>query len=254
MEKSIIGAQLYTLRDYLKTPEDIAKTLKEVKKIGYNVVQLSGLGPIESEELKKILDGEGLYPCSTHTSYERLIKETEKVIEEHKILDVPIVVCPGLPEELHNKEGYKKVACELTRVGEIFVKNGISLAYHNHYIEFKKYGDRVGLEILYAESNPEYLQAEIDTYWVQYGGADPAEWCLKMKGRLPVLHLKDMGIKDNEQIMMEVGEGNLNWKAIIKAAQEASVKWYLVEQDICQRSPIESLRISLENLKRMGLN
>ena len=254
MEKSVIGAQLYTLRDYLKTPEDIAKTLKEVKGIGYNVVQLSGLGQIEPEELKKVLDGEGLYPCSTHTLYERLIKETEKVIEEHKILDVPIVVCPGLPEELHNEDGYKKVACELTRVGEIFVKNGISLAYHNHYVEFKKYGDRIGLEILYAESNPEYLQAEIDTYWVQYGGGDPAEWCLKMKGRLPVLHLKDMGIKDNEQIMMEVGEGNLNWKAIIKTAQEASVKWYLVEQDICQRPPIESLRISLENLKRMGLN
>ena len=254
MEKSVIGAQLYTLRDYLKTPEDIAKTLKEVKGIGYDVVQLSGLGQIEPEELKKILDGEGLYPCSTHTAYERLIKETEKVIEEHKILGSPIVVCPGLPQELHNEEGYKKVALELTRAGEIFVKNSISLAYHNHYLDFKKYGDKIGLEILYEESNPEYLQAEIDTYWVQYGGGDPAEWCLKMKGRLPVLHLKDMGIKDDKQIFMEVGEGNLNWKAIIKAAQEAKTEWYLVEQDICQRPPLESLRISLENMKRMGLS
>ena len=254
MEKSVIGAQLYTLRDYLKTPADIAKTLKEVREIGYSVVQVSGLGPIEPEELKKILDEEGLYPCSTHTPYERLIKETEKVIEEHKILGAPIVVCPGLPEELHNEEGYKKVAFELSRAGEIFVKNGISLAYHNHYIEFKKYGNKLGLEILYAESNPEYLQAEIDTYWVQYGGGDPADWCLKMKGRLPVLHLKDMGIKDKQQIFMEVGEGNLNWKAIIAAAKEAATKWYLVEQDICQRPALESLRISLENLKRMGLS
>lgn len=163
-------------------------------------------------------------------------------------------VCPGLPSELHNGEGYKKVALELSRAGEIFVKNGLSLAYHNHGIEFEKYGDKIGLEILYAESNPEYLQAEIDTYWVQYGGGDPAEWCNKMKGRLPVLHLKDMGIKDNKPIMMEVGEGNLNWEAIIKAAQDAGTKWYLVEQDICQRPPIESLKISLENMKKMGLS
>jgi len=75
-----------------------------------------------------------------------------------------------------------------------------------------------------------------------------------MKGRLPVLHLKDMGIKDNKPIMMEVGEGNLNWEAIIKAAQDAGTKWYLVEQDICQRPPIESLKISLENMKKMGLS
>lgn len=253
MEKSVIGAQLYTLRDYLKTPADIAKTLKEVRRIGYSVVQLSGLGPIEPKELRKILDGEGLYPCSTHTGYERLIKETEKVIEEHKILGAPIVVCPGLLEEWHNGEGYKKVAVELSRVGKIFLKNGISLAYHNHAIEFEKYGDRIGLEILYEESEPEYLQGEIDTYWVQYGGGDPVEWCNKLKGRLPVLHLKDMGIKDNKPIMMEVGEGNLNWKAILAAAREAKTEWYLVEQDICQRPPIESLKISLENLKKMGL-
>ncbi|HCG77487.1 MAG: sugar phosphate isomerase/epimerase [bacterium (Candidatus Ratteibacteria) CG_4_10_14_3_um_filter_41_18] len=254
MVETVIGAQLYTLRDYLKTPEDIAETLKQVREIGYSVVQLSGLGPIEPKDLRKILDGEGLYPCSTHTGYEKIIKETQKVIEEHKILGAPIVVCPGLPSELHNGEGYKKVALELSRAGEIFVKNGLSLAYHNHGIEFEKYGDKIGLEILYAESNPEYLQAEIDTYWVQYGGGDPAEWCNKMKGRLPVLHLKDMGIKDNKPIMMEVGEGNLNWEAIIKAAQDAGTKWYLVEQDICQRPPIESLKISLENMKKMGLS
>ncbi|MCK4244961.1 MAG: sugar phosphate isomerase/epimerase [Candidatus Omnitrophica bacterium] len=254
MEKSVIGAQLYTLREYLKTPAEIAKTLKEVRKIGYRVVQISGLGPIEPKELKRILDGEGLYPCSTHTGYEKIIKEPQKVIEEHKILGAPIVVCPGLPQELHNKEGYKKVALELTRVGKIFAENDLSLAYHNHGIELEKYEDKTGLEILYGESSPEYLQAEIDTYWVQYGGGDPAEWCLKLKGRLPILHLKDMGIKDNKQMMMEVGEGNLNWEAIIKAAREAKTRWYLVEQDICQRPPIESLKISLENTKRMGLD
>lgn len=79
MTKSKIGAQLYTLRDYTKTPADIAQILKKVRKIGYEVVQISAIGPIDIKELRKILDGEGLYPCSTHTGYERLLKEIENM-------------------------------------------------------------------------------------------------------------------------------------------------------------------------------
>jgi len=254
MTATKIGAQLYTLRDYMKTPQDIAKTLHELKKIGYQAVQVSGIGPIEPKELKKILDGEGLLACATHTGYKRLLEDIEAVIEEHKILGASHVACPGLPSELHNGEGYKKVAKELSQAGKILKENGLTLSYHNHHIEFEKYGDKVGLEILFDESDPEYLQAEIDTYWVQYGGGDPAAWCRRLKGRLPLLHLKDMGVKEGKQIMTEVGEGNLNWEAILNACEEAGTQWYLVEQDVCQRHPLESLKISLENMKRMGLS
>ncbi|HID10637.1 MAG TPA: sugar phosphate isomerase/epimerase [Candidatus Latescibacteria bacterium] len=254
MPHTMIGAQLYTLRDYLRTPGEIAKTLGEVRKIGYEAVQISGLGPIEPCELRKILDDEGLYACATHTGYERLVKETQRVIEEHEVLGALYVACPGLPPEYHNEEGYKKAARELSKAGKALKENGLTLSYHNHHLEFERYGGKVGLEILLDEGNPEYLQAEIDTYWVQYAGADPTAWCLKLKGRLPLVHLKDMGVKEGKQVMAEVGEGNLNWEAILKACREAGTQWYLVEQDVCQRHPLESLRISLENLKKMGLS
>ena len=79
-----------------------------------------------------------------------------------------------------------------------------------------------------------------------------------MKGRMPVVHLKDMAISDNrkhdgKQMMVEIGEGNLNCSAILQACQEAEVEWYAIEQDICQRDPFESLKISYENLRAMGL-
>ena len=138
-------------------------------------------------------------------------------------------------------------------MGEILSREKLILSYHNHGIELEKYGNKLGLEILYDESDPRYLKAELDTYWAQYGGADPAQWCLKLKGRLPLLHCKDMGIKGNTPIMMEVGEGNLNWKAIFDACKKGGTEWYLVEQDVCQRDPFESLKISLENMKKMGL-
>ena len=63
-----------------------------------------------------------------------------------------------------------------------------------------------------------------------------------------------MGIINRQQVMAEVGEGNLNWPRILSAAAEAGVEWYIVEQDICQRDPFESLAISLRNLKAMGLS
>jgi len=253
MTKSKIGAQLYTVRDFTKTPQDIAQTLKRVREIGYEAVQISAFGAIDTKELRKILDSEGLYACSTHIGYDRVVKDTAKLIEEHKILGVPHVVCPWLPEELRNPDGYKKVAAELTKAGEVLAKEKIVLSYHNHGFEFEKYGDKLGIEILMGESDPRYLKMELDTYWVQYGGADPAQWCLKFKGRLPLLHCKDMAIKNNQPITAEVGEGNLNWKAIFDACKKAGTEWYLVEQDVCQRDPFESLRISLENMRKMGL-
>jgi len=247
MPKTIIAAQLYTVRERLKTPREIASTLREVKKIGYDAVQLSGLGPIHPRELKN----EGLKVCATHTSMDKLFEEIEKVIEEHKILKSEYTACPYLPDKYHSGEGFKRAAEELTRIGKKLKEAGITLTYHNHSFEFERFGSRIGLEILYDESDGEYLQGEIDTYWVQYGGGDPAKWCLRLKNRLPLVHLKDMGIKDNKQIMMEVGEGNLNWEAIISACKEAGTRWYIIEQDICQRPPLESLKISLENVKKM---
>ena len=95
---------------------------------------------------------------------------------------------------------------------------------------------------------------EIDTYWIQHGGGDPASWIRKLKGRLPLVHLKDMGISKGKQVMTEVGEGNLNWQEILSACKDAGLIWYIVEQDICQRDPFESLGISLRNLKGMGLS
>jgi sugar phosphate isomerase/epimerase len=130
---------------------------------------------------------------------------------------------------------------------------GLTFSYHNHSFEFERFGGRTGLAIIYEESDPRYLQAELDTYWVQHGGADPILWINKLAQRMPVIHLKDMAIIDNQQAMAEVGEGNLNWPGILAACQEIGVEWYAVEQDICRRDPFESLKISYENLRAMGL-
>lgn len=254
MPGSVIAAQMYTLRDFCKTPRDIARSMKKVRALGYEAVQTSGLGPIAPDELRRIVDGEGLFICATHTSYERMRDEPEAVIDEHRTLGCPYAGIGGLPEEYRNAEGFKRFAKEASQVAQRLSQDGLAFAYHNHSFELERFGDRTGLAILYEDSDPRVFKAEIDTYWVQHGGGDPVWWINKLAGRLPLLHLKDMAMRGFEQLYAEVGEGNLNWSGILHAAKQAGVAWYIVEQDVCQRDPFESLGISLRNLNAMGLN
>jgi len=251
----MIGLQLYTLRDFLKTPEDIKASMKKVKEIGYKVVQVSGMGPIELKDLKQIMNEAGLISNSAHINYERIVNETDKVIEECKIMGYETLACPYLTNEYRNEAGYVKVAKTLSVAGEKLLKNGVVLTYHNHEFEFEKFNGRLGIEIIYGESDPRYLQTEFDTYWIQFGGGDPAEWILKFKDRTPIVHFKDMGIlPDKKHIMMPIGEGNLNWKRILSVLKEAKTKFYYVEQDNCNGlDPFECIKTSLNNLKKMGI-
>lgn len=246
------GVQLYTLRDFCKSIKDTENTLKRVKEIGYKYVQISAVSePKDVKELKKILDNLGLKSVSTHTGYERIIKETERVIEEHKILECEAVFCPGLPLELHNKDGYLKVADQFNKIIDKVKENGLILGYHNHAIEFERYDGKTGLEILL--DNCPGLEAEIDTYWVQWAGGDPCYWIEKYKGRVSQVHFKDMGIIKNQQVMPPIGDGNLNWERIIKICKKAKVKYCLFEMDTPIIDPFEALGKSLENLKKYGI-
>lgn len=253
MSDSRIGAQLYTLREFTKTPADIAKTMKKVREIGYEAVQVSGMGPIDPKELKKIVDGEGLTIASTHIGFDRMRDQPEAVIEEHQLWGCRHPAIGGMPSDYRNAEGFHKFAKEASEVAKKLAEGGLTFSYHNHSFELERFGDKTGMEILRTESDPKYFNLEIDTYWIQHGGGDPAEWILKCKGRIPLLHLKDMANRGGQPLMAEIGEGNLNWPRILDAAKEAGVEWYLIEQDICQRDPFESLAISLRNLKAMGV-
>ena len=103
--------------------------------------------------------------------------------------------------------------------------------------------------MILGNTDAKFLQAELDTFWVQKGGEDPVEWCRKMRGRLPLLHLKDYVVTLNREILFgEVGVGSLNWDAIIREADEAGCEWFIVEQDSSTRDPFESIKMSFDFL------
>jgi sugar phosphate isomerase/epimerase len=159
-----------------------------------------------------------------------------------------------LPKEYFSIEGLKRFVDELGPVTEKLAAAGMDFSYHNHNHELARYGGKTWLAMLYEQASPKMLKAEIDTYWITAGGGDPTVWIRRMFGRQPLLHLKDMVIgPDRQQRFAEIGEGNLNWQAILQAARESGVEGVLVEQDQCyERGPLESLAISYNNLKAMG--
>ncbi len=254
MPKPVVGAQLYTVRDFTKNISEIADTLRKVRDIGYKTVQVSGFGPADPREVAKAIGDSGLTVAATHTGWTRFLKELDAVIEEHKLWGCVHPAIGGLPGEYFCEEGVKRFLDELAPVSERLAAEGMDFSYHNHHHELARYGDKTWLARLYETADPAVLKAEIDTYWIVAGGGDPVAWIRRCAGRQPLLHLKDMRIMPDREIRMaEIGEGNLNWPAILQAAEESGVEHMLVEQDRCyERDPFESLAISFRNLQAMG--
>ncbi len=251
MNRMTVAAQLYTLRDFLKTPEDIGQTLKKVKSIGYNAVQASGVGPVLPNELRQLADEAGVNICASHIAYDRLKNDLNAVIQDHKIWNCRYVGIGSMPDAYRSsKDGYLAFAKEFNEISKKIFDQGLKFIYHNHKFEFEKFDNETGLEILLSNTDKETFGFELDTYWVQAGGANPVEWIKKVEGRMEVVHLKDMAIKKDQQLFSEIGEGNLNWEAIIDACRETKVEWYAVEQDVCRRDPFESMQMSFNYLKK----
>ncbi len=251
MKLSQVAAQLYTVRDFTKTPKDIAAALKRIRAIGYGAVQVSCIGPIADDELARILKGEGLVCCGTHEDGERLLADPQGFVEHLRKLDCRITTYPWPGERRFDSlEIVRGFAKSLESAGRILREAGIDFCYHNHHLEFQRAGGKTALEIIYAETDSRFVQAELDTYWVQFGGGDPADWCRRMKGRLVNLHMKDYAINPQNQVVFaEVGSGNLDWPGIVSAAEESGCRWFIVEQDTCPGDPFESLKKSYEFIR-----
>ncbi len=246
-----VALQLYTLRDHLKTPEDIRATLKRVREIGYQAVQVSGMGPIPEAELVAILKDLDITLCATHEPGATILDDPAAIVDRMQKLGCALTAFPHPGKvPMGSLEEVRDLARRLNDSGRVLHEAGITLTYHNHSTEFKRVGGKTILEILYAETSPDYVQGEIDTYWVQHGGGNSEEWCRALKGRLPILHLKDYVINaENQPTFCEVGAGNLNWPGIIAAAEDSGCQWFAVEQDRCPGDAFDSVTQSFEYIR-----
>lgn len=245
------GAQLYTLRAFCGTPDGLARSLERVAEIGYRTVQVSGTCPWEAEWLKAQLKKNGLRCAVTHIPAARLESDPAGVAADHAAIGCRYAGLGYWAFDEEKDTGFDAFLRLWPGVGRALRERGITLLFHNHDRELMHRGGKPILALLAERIPPEVMAFTLDTYWIQTAGGDPAAWIERLRGRVPCVHLKDCAW--NRQ-MTALGEGNMNFGRILRAAEAAGTEYLLVEQDDCGgEDPFECLRRSYQYLKAMGL-
>ena len=258
-----VGLQLWTVRD--RCARDFAGTMEAVAALGYaGVEHVDSLryGGLPVADVRRRCDALGLAAVGLHVELDVLEDELDRVLEDGAELGTERIVCSWTRAERRTgADAYRRMAASLERIGERSRAAGRRLLYHHHDFELAPLGagDGNGLEILRDGTTPDLVGFELDVYWLAVAGHDPVEHLRAAGARAPLVHLKDVaaepeaafphgdGLADRNA---EVGTGILDMRAILAASAETA-EWYLVEQDFCRADPLESARISLQNLRAM---
>jgi sugar phosphate isomerase/epimerase len=255
-----IGVQLYTVRNVL--PKQPAETLKAIAGIGYQEIEATYAG---LDSIWPAIQSSGLKPVSIHLDSEMVMnpakeEDLKRAIEQVKKWGFTYAVFPYVPPAQRGRiDQLQKLVEQLNKAGEKCYQAGLTFCYHNHAFEFEAVKGATPFQVLQDDLNPKRCQFEIDCFWVSVAGHDPVELLNSLKGRVPLIHLKDkpadMPVMYKESVdrttFKEVGSGSIPWKAVLGAAQAAGVKHYFVEQDQTPGDPIDSLRSSFDYLSKL---
>lgn len=258
------GLALYTVRDAMGV--DAKATLKSVAEAGYQNIEAAGYKDgtyynMSPKDFKAYLMELNLNPVSTHQSSVTL-ENAETEMANAKAAGFEYFVVPIPPMGLFKYDqatssmsmtgGVKNLAEILDTLGEKANAAGLKLLYHNHDFEFKKDKDGiVPIDYLLENCNPEWVNFQMDLFWVTKAEADPLAYFEKYPGRFKIWHVKDM---DEQGRFAPVGQGTIDFGRILAQKEKSGMEYYLVEQDKTFDSlqPLDAIKISHKGLKKIG--
>lgn len=244
-----IGVQLYTVR--AEMAKDFDGSLKKIAELGFKEVEFAGYYNRTPQQIKALLTQLGLDAPSAHIPLADLRNNLTKTIEGAKVMGHRYIVCPFLmPNERKTLDQYKELFATLNKAGAECKKAGIQLAYHNHDFEFTPIDGKVPYDLMLAETDKNLVKMELDLYWIVKANQDPLAYMKKHPDRFALFHVKDLDKTPNRGIT-EVGHGVIDFKTIFAKAPKGAIKHYLIEQDVCPGSPFDSLKFSIDYLKKL---
>lgn len=277
MQKPLVAVQMIIFGDEVEK-HGFRKVLEYVAGLGVKEIELSKV-PVNKNtvpEIEALCKELGLHACAMNAGFDpgtalNVTENLDEIAEYANRLNCGYVRIGSFPNWIYGKEeAHYRYAEKLEEFGKRFAKYGIKFYHHHHEFEFQRYNGKFGLEILMENTNPEYVGFEMDTHWLQFAGLDPVTWIRRMKGRADLVHLKDYRIvmppegvsgevtspkEVRKKVVQfaEIGEGSLDMPGIINACIETGVKYMPIEQDTSYNlSPYDSIRISVENIRKMG--
>jgi sugar phosphate isomerase/epimerase len=233
------GMVSFTYRNSFQ--KNVAATLDTIKALGITNMEFSNLFGKSAAGLRKLLDERGMRCTSFGVSYGDLVNKTEEVAQNAKTLGATFVRVAWIPhEDAFTMELVKQTVEDFNKAGKILKENhGLEFCYHNHGYEFVPYENGTLFDYLVQQTDPRYVSFEMDILWVVHGGANPIDLLNKYKERFKLMHLKDLrkGIKGdlsgktstNNDVAL--GSGQIDIKAVLKAAKKAAVKYYYIEDE-----------------------
>lgn len=222
-----IGVQLYTVRNQMR--QNVEQTLEQVARVGYKEVEFAGYFRKTAKEIRAILDANGLTSPSAHSADMPSIRTRfPQVLEDAATIGQKYVICASIPRTEMTADGYRKVAEEFNKAGELAAKSGIKVGFHNHSDDLAPLGDTTGYDILLKECDPKVTSMQMDIFWLVKGGKDPLAYIAKYPGRFYSVHVKDMAADGS---MVDVGAGTLPFAKIFAQSKKAGFQHYFVEHD-----------------------
>ena len=249
-----VGLNLYSIRTLVETEENFLSVMKKVKDMGYDFVQCSRMS-FPKETFKRISDETGLKIVLTHVSEKEILDQTQETMLSHEYYGCKNIGLGAMtPTLIVDEKGVKDKIDKLNTAGKVMKESGFKFFYHAHHFEFYKHNGQTVFD--YIIENAPHINIILDTYWLQYGGVSVIEQVKKLKGRIECVHLKDYKIvkvdKGYAPVFTSVGDGNMNFKDIIKACKKSGTKYFIVEQDnaIDFENPLEEVAKSVRYLKQ----
>jgi sugar phosphate isomerase/epimerase len=254
--KGPLGLQLYSLR--AQFAKDVPGTLDKVRDFGFKNVELAGTYGQTPEQFRSELDSRGLKAISAHYAYERFRDDIEGIVKEAKALGLKYAGTAGIPHRgAFTEKDCRTAIKDFNKAGETLAKHDIKFFYHTHGFEFQPHGSGTLFDLLVTETKPEFVNYEMDVFWVVHGGQDPVSMFEKYGKRFALVHLKDMkkgtptGLLTGSTDVtndVTIGTGLINYRRILPAAQKAGVKWYFIEDE----SPVSEQQIP-QSMKYLNL-
>jgi len=240
-----VGAQLIIWGRRAIT--DLPSVLDDVASLGYAGIEINAWMAGWMSDFKSLLDSRGLSLAGLHLGMFDM-KIVNTAMDFLGKMDGRYLIFSGACGKENTDEDYRRGSRFLDEVGRRAEEKGVKVCYHNHWQEIVN--NARGIKIIYSETSPKHVSLCVDTYWVKYGGLSPIDFIKENLDRIAYLHLKDgteEGIKRRE--FLELGKGTIDFSAIMETIESSKIEWIVVEQDVTNRTPKESMAISRRYLK-----